>query len=507
VADPEAADPSAKRATDRAASLRAMFPNAPRPVIRPSGVDETPDDRPGPGGTAAASGPARSFGVGGPTPPAAGSFPVGPASPLARPGNPLARPSAGPPPTERESGAFPAGRESGAFPAGPASPGATSSRLGADGLPHNPHDPSVSSSRLGVSGPPVGSPGATSSRLGVSGPPVGSPGATSSRLGVGGPADGAGSPSVTSSRLNADGIPFSRAAAAFRRGSGPVTPSVTSSRLGLDAGLPSAPGGPAAQFGGVRPTSPEPGGGAPAGSGRRRRRWWVWVVPVVLVLAVAAGVAFVAMHGLSGVSLGPARTAESRPTGGGAGQVGGGTGVTDSPSPIVTSAPAIATSAAAAGPSSPAAGPSSSPAGPPAPGTAPAVAGRVNASGVNLALRKTAVASSLESRSWPAADAVDGDLSTRWSSGWADPQWIRVDLGALWQVSDVRLAWEHAYAVKYHVDISVDGKKWTTVYKTAAGTDGLRDIPVKPSPARYVRIIGQERNSTYGYSLQEFEVR
>jgi hypothetical protein len=210
------------------------------------------------------------------------------------------------------------------------------------------------------------------------------------------------------------------------------------------------------------------------------------------------------MRGLSSVSLGPARTAESGPTGGGAGQDGAGTGVTDSPAPEV---PTIATSAAAAGPSQ---SPSESPSGSPsASGTVvpPADSGRVNTGGVNLALRKTAVASSLESDSWPASDAVDGDLGTRWSSGWADPQWIRVDLGALWQVSDVRLAWEHAYAVKYHVDISVDGKKWTTVYKTAAGTDGLRDIPVKPSPARYVRIIGQKRNSVYGYSLQEFEVR
>jgi hypothetical protein len=159
----------------------------------------------------------------------------------------------------------------------------------------------------------------------------------------------------------------------------------------------------------------------------------------------------------------------------------------------------------------PLAGPSASPSSavPKSPAaTSAAPTGRANKSGANLALHKTTDASSLEGPGYPASAAVDGNLETRWSSGFADPQWIRVDLGAVWSISDVRLRWEHAHAVKYRVDVSLDGRRWTTVYRTSAGTDGVRDIGVDPAvPARYVRVYGTKRSSQYGYSLLELEVR
>src|SRR5580693_993228 len=46
----------------------------------------------------------------------------------------------------------------------------------------------------------------------------------------------------------------------------------------------------------------------------------------------------------------------------------------------------------------------------------------------NLALNKTATASSTENAGTPAADAVDGNTGTRWSSAFSDPQWLEVDL-------------------------------------------------------------------------------
>ena len=44
----------------------------------------------------------------------------------------------------------------------------------------------------------------------------------------------------------------------------------------------------------------------------------------------------------------------------------------------------------------------------------------------NLALNKTATASSTENAGTPAADAVDGNTGTRWSSAFSDPQWLEV---------------------------------------------------------------------------------
>ncbi|MBN1410193.1 MAG: DUF4982 domain-containing protein, partial [Spirochaetales bacterium] len=53
------------------------------------------------------------------------------------------------------------------------------------------------------------------------------------------------------------------------------------------------------------------------------------------------------------------------------------------------------------------------------------------AGGSNLALNKTATASSSENTDLSANAAVDGNAGTRWASAFSDPQWIMVDLGAV----------------------------------------------------------------------------
>ncbi|HEY4701807.1 MAG TPA: discoidin domain-containing protein, partial [Streptosporangiaceae bacterium] len=60
----------------------------------------------------------------------------------------------------------------------------------------------------------------------------------------------------------------------------------------------------------------------------------------------------------------------------------------------------------------------------------------------NLALNKTATASSTESGAYPASDAVDGNTGTRWSSAFSDPQWLEVDLGSSQSICSVTLNWE-----------------------------------------------------------------
>ena len=48
----------------------------------------------------------------------------------------------------------------------------------------------------------------------------------------------------------------------------------------------------------------------------------------------------------------------------------------------------------------------------------------------NAAQGRPATASSTENATFPASAAVDGNAGTRWSSAFADPQWLQVDLGA-----------------------------------------------------------------------------
>jgi beta-glucosidase len=123
----------------------------------------------------------------------------------------------------------------------------------------------------------------------------------------------------------------------------------------------------------------------------------------------------------------------------------------------------------------------------------------------NLALTSSVTASSLESSSYSAANACDGDPRTRWSSQFSDPQWITVDLGSTRSIARVRLNWETAYAQSYRIQISTDNSAWTDLYATTNGIGSVNDLAVLSS-GRYVRTYATQRGTQYGYSLYDFEV-
>jgi uncharacterized protein len=126
--------------------------------------------------------------------------------------------------------------------------------------------------------------------------------------------------------------------------------------------------------------------------------------------------------------------------------------------------------------------------------------------GSNLALNKPATASSQENGSFPASNAVDASTTTRWSSQFSDPQWIRVDLGATFTISRVRLVWEAAYGSAYQIQTSPNGTTWTTVRSVTGGNGGVDDNTGLSAQTRYVRILGTTRGTQWGYSLFTFEV-
>ncbi|MEV6599866.1 discoidin domain-containing protein [Actinoplanes sp. NPDC051346] len=128
------------------------------------------------------------------------------------------------------------------------------------------------------------------------------------------------------------------------------------------------------------------------------------------------------------------------------------------------------------------------------------------AGGTDLARGKTAVASSTETADFPAAYAVDGNAATRWSSLHSDPQWLRVDLGATYSVTHVRLSWETAYGRAYQLQLSGDGATWTTIYSTATGDGGVDDLTGLSGSGRYLRVNGTARATRWGYSLWTVEV-
>ncbi|HEY1486800.1 MAG TPA: discoidin domain-containing protein, partial [Micromonosporaceae bacterium] len=127
------------------------------------------------------------------------------------------------------------------------------------------------------------------------------------------------------------------------------------------------------------------------------------------------------------------------------------------------------------------------------------------AAGTLLSQGRPATASSSENAGTPAADAVDGNTGTRWSSAFSDPQWIYVDLGQSASISQVVLNWEAAYATAFQIQTSTDATNWTTIYSTTTGTGGIQTLNITGT-GRYVRMNGTARATQYGYSLWEFQV-
>ncbi|MEU7381635.1 MULTISPECIES: discoidin domain-containing protein [unclassified Streptomyces] len=129
--------------------------------------------------------------------------------------------------------------------------------------------------------------------------------------------------------------------------------------------------------------------------------------------------------------------------------------------------------------------------------------------GTNVALRRTATASSFQPSGGDcpctAANAVDGRADTRWASDWSDPQWIQVDLGAPTTFRHIQLVWETAYAKAYAIQTSNDGQNWQTLRQITDGNGGVDDLDLTGT-GRYVRINCTQRGTGWGYSLYELGV-
>ena len=128
----------------------------------------------------------------------------------------------------------------------------------------------------------------------------------------------------------------------------------------------------------------------------------------------------------------------------------------------------------------------------------------------NVALNQPTTASSLENASFTAAAATDGNLGTRWSSAFSDPQWLDVDLGSTKSICQVGLNWETvSYATAFQIQVS----------RTTTRTGPRSTPPPTKAPAATRRFCGRlwqrplrsgctapPAATQYGYSLWEFQV-
>ncbi|MGP3923011.1 beta-N-acetylglucosaminidase domain-containing protein [Streptomyces sp. 8N616] len=105
-----------------------------------------------------------------------------------------------------------------------------------------------------------------------------------------------------------------------------------------------------------------------------------------------------------------------------------------------------------------------------------------------------------------AADkAIDGDVSTRWSSPWSDDQWLQVKLATPQRVGRVTLRWEAAHAAAYEILTSPDGENWDTAATVTDSRGGTETVRLDAPDTRFVRMRGLARATGFGYSIHEFE--
>ncbi len=131
-----------------------------------------------------------------------------------------------------------------------------------------------------------------------------------------------------------------------------------------------------------------------------------------------------------------------------------------------------------------------------------------NLADVNLARLATVTASGEENVGLLAAYAVDGDPKTRWGSLHRDGEWIQFDFGKPRTVSQASIRWEHAHARRYRIETSLDGARWTTAVEShEVATPESDAVTWRPTSARYLRLTGLERNTNYGISIFEMDVR
>lgn len=108
----------------------------------------------------------------------------------------------------------------------------------------------------------------------------------------------------------------------------------------------------------------------------------------------------------------------------------------------------------------------------------------------------------------PAANAVDGNALTRWSTGQpqANGQWVQVDLGTAQLFNRIVMnSGTSEFPRGYEVYVSNDGTNWGSAIAAGAGGSQSTTISFPSQVARYFRVV-QTANSSESWSLTEINI-
>ena len=121
------------------------------------------------------------------------------------------------------------------------------------------------------------------------------------------------------------------------------------------------------------------------------------------------------------------------------------------------------------------------------------------------------IASSSTSGSDVPYNAIDGDLTTRWSTGapQSNGQWFQVDMGTANTFNKMVLNSANSpgdYPRAYQVNTSPDGVNWGNPIATNTGSSSITTITFTPQVARYIRVTQIGSASGNFWSIHEFNI-
>ncbi len=130
----------------------------------------------------------------------------------------------------------------------------------------------------------------------------------------------------------------------------------------------------------------------------------------------------------------------------------------------------------------------------------------------NVTLNKTVTVSSESTSDGYLKDkAVDGDVSTRWSSQYRSPvydidtPWICVDMGDYYELSSLNIVFEYARPEKFYVQTSIDGENFVTIGTFEGPKNGINTYEISGT-GRWLKILAAGCvGDTYGMSIWELE--
>jgi hypothetical protein len=149
--------------------------------------------------------------------------------------------------------------------------------------------------------------------------------------------------------------------------------------------------------------------------------------------------------------------------------------------------------------------------GQPKPNTAPVAAPQPGIVAHRAVIAEAAASSTRtnEVAEGPVTSLIDGDLTTRWSSEYSEPQEVILRFKDRFKVGAIRLHWEAAAAREYGVMASADGSRWTTIAAVTNAVPGPRVDQIDGCGLIALSLKLQfikRTNPAWGFSLYEIEV-